>query len=433
MENRPHTHGEIRLAGHQPEKWGVVPAAESLEKYAAVAIEVGLGVEPGDRVVISIPVQLPEFGAILVETAYDAGADSVDVLWFDDRVKRARFAHGSETAATTVSGESQFRMTAFEAGASFLRVHAEDPAAFAGVDMNRVQEHQRVNGKYVKPHLEAMGALVIPWCVIGAPLPAWNRSVFPDEDQAEAEEMMWSAIFRACRVDQNDPVAVWHDHLADLNARAAHLTERRFVALRYEGPGTDLTLGMTNAVTWAGGASITPGGKRFAANLPTEEVFTSPHRMKAEGSVASTKPLSYFGDLVEDFTLELSEGKVVSARAGKGQEVLDRILETDDGSVRFGEAAMVPQSGAVAAEKLVWNNALFDENDACHIALGQSYSSCYDGASGMSVEQRVEAGLNQSNVHVDFVVGSPGLSVYGVHDDGSEEPIIAGGEWGFSV
>lgn len=410
-----------------------MPAEEMLRKYADVAIQIGINVDKGDRVVISSPVQLPEFTRMLVETAYEAGAVSVDVMWVDDEVSRARYSHGTAEAASVVSGMSQFRLRGFEAGASFLSIFAEDPAKLAGVDSSRVQEFQRVNGEYLKPHYDAMGGLEIPWSIVSAPVPAWNASVFPGVDMEEAEEEMWAAIFRACRIDQDDPVGAWRAHLSDLNRRRDALTERRFAGLRYEGPGTDLTMGMTSGVKWEGGGVISTEGRPFAPNLPTEEVFTSPHRRKAEGRIQATKPLSYFGELIEGFWFEVEDGAVVGSGAESGEETLQKVLGTDEGAVRFGEAAMVPQSGAVAAEKLVWNNALYDENDACHIALGQSYPMCFEGAADMSTEERVEAGLNQSTVHVDFVVGSPEVSVYGVLEDGSEEPIILDGEWGFSV
>jgi aminopeptidase len=410
-----------------------MPSAELLERYAEVAIGVGINVEPGDRVVISSPIQLPELTRIMVEKAYDRGAHSVDLIWTDEVVERARFSHGPEQAASAISGMSKFRMSGFDDGASYLRVHAVDPSALAGVDTSRVQEHQRVNGQYLKPHFDAMGALKLPWCVIGAPVPAWNASVFPGVEEEEAAERMWDAIFRACRIDRPDPVGAWHEHLTGLSDRAEYLSKRRFTGLRYQGPGTDLVLGLTDRALWKGGTVRSASGRPFAPNLPTEEVFTSPHMMKAEGRVQATKPLSYFGDLIEGFSFELSDGKIVSAEADRGRQVLDRILGTDEGSVRLGEAAMVPQSGAVAAEGLVWNNTLYDENDACHIAIGQSYATCYDGASGMSADDRLAVGLNQSSVHVDFVLGSPQLQVFGVHGDGSEEPIMANGEWAFSA
>lgn len=409
-----------------------MPGQELLEKYADVVMAVGLGVEKGDRLVISSRVQLPEFTRILVATAYERGAESVDVLWHDDEVRRARYSHGSPAAAGAVSGDSQFLMSAFDAGASWLWVLAEDPAALAGVDMSRVQEHEKVNGQFIKAMKDAMGALEFPWSVIAAPVPAWNSSVFPDTDVSDAAESMWSAIFRACRIDLEDPVSAWKEHLADLESRRDYLTTRRFHELRYEGPGTDLVVGLTDGVKWQGGGAKTPGGRPFAPNIPTEEVFTSPHRAKANGRIQASKPLSYFGDLIDGFALEISEGRVVSSTAEQGQEVLERVLATDEGSTRFGETAMVPQSGAVAAEELIWNNMLYDENDACHIALGQSFTSCLEGADDMSDVEKLNAGLNQSSIHVDFVVGSNELSVFGVYDDGTEEPIITKGEWGFT-
>ena len=408
-----------------------MPDLKLLEKYADVAIEVGLGVDDGDRVVIASPIQLLEFTRILVSKAYDRGAVSVDVVWQDDVVRRARFDHGSTSAAQAVTGNSHFLMSAFETGASYLRIFAEDPAALAGVDASRVQDHAKMNGQFVKPMMDAMGAMTVPWTYIGAPIPAWSSSVFADADVQLAEEQMWSAIFRACRIDHEDPVSAWRDHLAELERRRDHLTERRFQKLRYEGPGTDLVVGMTDGVQWHGGGEETPSGRPFAPNLPTEEVYTSPHRMKAEGSIRATKPLSYFGDIIDGFALEMSEGQVVGYSAERGEDLLAQVLGTDDGSIRFGETAMVPQSGAVAAEGLVWNNMLYDENDACHIALGQSFASCCAGADEMSDAERLDAGLNQSSLHIDFVVGSPELSVFGVHADGTEEPIIHNGEWGF--
>lgn len=212
--------------------------------------------------------------------------------------------------------------------------------------------------------------------------------------------------------------------------RRRYLTDRQYVGLRYRGPGTDLEVGLPDRVVWNGGGETTSAGRRFCTNIPTEEVYTSPHHSKADGRIAATKPLSYFGSLITDFWFELAEGEVVDSGAASGHEVLDRILATDEGSKRLGETAMVPQSGAVAAEDLTWNNMLYDENDACHIALGESFPTCLEGGADLSTDERAAAGLNKSAIHVDFVVGSPQVNVYGVTADGIEEPIIAAGEWG---
>ena len=409
-----------------------MPSGEQLRTYAEVAIMVGLGLEPHDRVLIEIPTALPDLAHELVDVAYQVGAEDVEVLWLDTELERSRFINGGVAAAETVSARSRLKARAFQDDVSYLFVLAQDPAAMAGIDPDLIGRFTKVNNEVVFAARERQFASQVPWTVIGAPVPGWTASVFPDVDLEEATERLWSAIFRACRIDQPNPVAAWTAHLDDLVARREYLTDRRYVGLRYRGPGTELEVGLTDGVLWKGGGETTPSGRRFCPNVPTEEVYTSPHRYKASGRVAATKPLSYFGSLISGFWFELSEGQVVDSGAETGKEVLDRILATDEGSVCLGETAMVPESGAVAAEDLVWNNILYDENDACHIALGQSFPTCLEHGTDLSREERLAAGLNQSAVHVDFVVGSAEVKVYGVTPDGTEEPIIDSGEWAFT-
>ena len=405
-----------------------MPSSDLLSKYAEVAVRVGVGLEPGQRLLIRSSVEVVEFTRHLVDAAYRAGASNVAVMWSDDHISRSRFEHGPPEAADAVTTASRAAMAAFEAGDQFLYVSANDPDALAGIDPGLVAGFQRTNQAAVEPLTRARVNLQRQWSVVAAPNPAWATSVFPDAEEAEAVEQLWSAIFRACRVDTDDPVAAWQTHVSDLNARSDHLTTREYVSLRYEGPGTDLTLGLPERTVWLGGSA----GSSFVPNIPTEEVFCGPHRLKGEGVVKATKPLSLFGNLVEGFSFRVEEGRIVEATASKGQEVLDQLLATDDGSVRFGECAMVPMSSAVAAERLVWNNTLYDENDGCHIAVGRAYPINIEGGPEMTIEELTEAGLNTSTTHVDFVVGSSELNVFGVRRDGSEEPIISNGEWGFT-
>ena len=406
-----------------------MPSSELLAKYADVAIRIGVALEVGDRLLITSSVEAVELTRALVEQAYDAGASNVDVLWNDDAISRARFERGGQAASEVVSSASRFRLAALEAGDRFLYVSATDPDALAGIDPHLIATFQKTNSAALEPLKKVQGSLTRPWSVIAAPTDRWAKTVFPELTSDDAVEALWAAIFRACRVDQDDPVAAWRSHVADLNARSVHLTARGYSALRYEAPGTDLTLNLPGGALWKGGSA----GSKFVPNLPTEEVFTAPHRLEGEGRVTATKPLSLFGNLIEDFSFEVSGGKIVEATAGRGQDVLDQLLATDDGSVRFGETAMVPMSSAVAAEGLIWNNTLYDENDGCHIAIGQAYSISVEGGTEMNPDEQLAAGLNASTTHVDFVVGSPQLNVFGVRDDGVEEPIITAGEWGFSV
>lgn len=404
-----------------------------LEKYAEVAVEVGIGLRPGDRLLVRSSVEAVDLTRLIVETAYAAGAVNVDVLWSDDVVSRARFSHGVAEASEIVSSTANFLMRAHELGDLILTIDAKDPDALAGQPVARVGAFQKKNGEFLEPVFTAMGKLAVNWSVVAAPTPQWAKRVFPDDPEEAAIEKLWSAIFRACRLDMADPLEEWGKHLRSLDARRDHLTAEKFSALRYEAPGTDLVLGLPDDVRWEGGTVATPEGRSFAPNIPTEEVFTSPHRLRAEGRVAATKPLSLFGNVVEDFYLEVSDGIITEATAARGREALEQLLDTDEGSMRFGEAAMVPMSSAVAAEGLVWSNTLFDENDGCHIAIGRAYPTCIEGGTEMSRDAQIEAGLNFSTTHVDFVVGSAELDVYGVTGDGTEMPIIAAGEWAFDV
>ena len=408
-----------------------MPSQELLAKYADVILQMGLAVKPGDRILMDLPLVMPEFGRLLVERAYQLGADNVEALWLDDTIRRARFEHGSDEAAIAIADGTRHRAQSFESGVSYLRILAEDPAALSGLDSAKVKEFTRRNAEVISPAREGQMALRDKWAVAAVPIPAWTTSVF-EGDIEEATEKMWEAIFRTCRVYEDDPIAAWDQHGHDLAARRDHLNRGEYVGLRYEGPGTDLTLGLTDDPVWQGGSVSSQSGESFFPNLPTEEVFAVPHRLKGDGVIASSKPLSYFGDLIDNFVFEVSGGEVVKATAERGQETLDRILETD-GARRFGEVAMVPVSGAVAREGLVWNNMLFDENDGCHIALGRSYPTGMKGGVEMNPQERIEAGLNDSPIHVDFVIGSPELDVYGVRADGGEEPILLNGEWGFDV
>lgn len=410
-----------------------MPDETMLDRYAEVAVRVGIGLQQGDRLMIRSSIDALDLTRRVVEKAYQAGAVSVEVLWSDDEVSRARFSHGSAAAAQVVSSGAGFIRHAFERGDLLLSIDAKDPGALAGLDVSRVQEFQRLNQEHIGPVLSAMGNLAVNWSIIAAPTPKWASTVFPDDAEEEAIEKLWSAIFRACRIDVDEPVAAWRRHMEALDARKTHLNTRNFTGLRYRAPGTDLMLGLPEGALWQGGSVATPDGRSFAPNIPTEEVFTSPHRLRADGHVTATKPVSLFGNIVDGFSFEIEDGEIVAASAGKGQDVLDQLLSADDGSARLGEAAMVPMSSAVAAEGLVWSNTLFDENDGCHIAIGRAYPVCLEGGAEMSEAEQVEAGLNQSSMHVDFVVGSEDLEVYGIRHDGGEEPIIVGGEWGFDV
>jgi aminopeptidase len=401
-----------------------------LGKYATVVVEVGLRVEPGDRLLIKAGLDDARLVRLVCEHAYRAGAVNVDVVWTDPDTRRARFTEGSTEAIDELPFDVEVLQRAGERGDSVLRIYSDDPELFADIDPSLVAKFDQRTLSALEDFFTRMDSLEFVWSAVAAPNPAWARHVFPDLAENEAVDRLWDAVFATCRVDEDDPVGAWNNHLADLAARSAHLTARCYDRLRYAGPGTDLTVGLPQGHIWVGGA----GGKRGSVpNLPTEEVFTSPDRMRADGVIRATKPLSYFGKIIDNFQFRFEDGAVVSATAGTGQDALDLILDMDEGSVRLGEVALVPQSSLVAAQDLVWRHMLFDENDASHIALGDAYPVCFDGGAAMSRKEQLSVGLNHSDVHVDFVVGSPDLDIVGVSADGNEEPLLLHGEWAFDM
>jgi aminopeptidase len=352
------------------------------------------------------------------------------VAWSDGLVDRSRFVHGSEAAAAEVPLHVEVFRRAAARGDSYLNVTTRDPALLTDVDSTPAAGFQRIVSGELLGFTTALMALEFIWCSAAAPSPAWARSVFPGLEESEALDRLWQAVFATCRVDAADPVAAWNDHLADLAARGNYLNAREYDRLRYSGPGTDLTVGLPGGHRWIGGAE----GKRGSVpNLPTEEVFTSPDRMRAEGTVRVAKPLSYLGTIIEGIEFRFEAGAVVAATATSGEDALGEMLEMDDGAVRLGEAALVPQSSLVAAQQLVWRNTLYDENDACHLALGRAYPVAVTGGTEMSSDEQVAVGLNHSSIHVDFVVGSAELDVFGIMADGVEETLMVGGEWAFSI
>lgn len=410
-----------------------MPVDDAMWKYADLALEIGLAFGEGDRLILEAPIDAREFARVLVDRAYQRGAENVDVLWDDPAVYRSRFVSGTQSAIGAVSEFSRMLAAATETADCWLRFASTDPGRTDGAGAADIARHEAANRTVVKPFRDRALTLGIRWSAIGVPTPAWAEAVYPDLSPAEALSQLWQAVFRVCGVDKPDPVASWREHDRRLVARAAMLNEWHFDSLRYSGPGTDLHVRLPERHLWEGGAAETTDGTRFEPNLPTEEVFTAPHREGVEGTVAATKPLFLQGQLVEGLSFEVRDGAIVSFEASIGADIVEETLATDEGSVRFGEVALVPQSSRVARERLIWKHMLFDENDACHIAFGLGYPTSLRGGVDMSPDERTVAGLNSSSVHVDFVVGSDQLDVFGVHADGTEQPLLQGGEWAFEI
>ncbi|NKC33945.1 aminopeptidase [Falsiroseomonas selenitidurans] len=401
-----------------------------LDKLAALAVRVGLNLRPGQELVMTAPVEALPLVRRIATHAYQAGATLVTPLIGDDEVALARYRHAAPEAFDTAPGWLfQGMAEAFRGGAARLAVVGESPTLLAQQDPEKVARANRARSIAYRPALELITSFAINWNLVPAATPGWAKEVFPGLPEAEAVARLWDAIFAACRVDVADPVAEWAAHNARLHARTTYLNDKDFLELRYRGPGTDLVIGLADGHLWAGGAEPAKNGIVCNPNIPTEEVFTTPHRLRVDGTVRSTKPLAYQGTLIEDIRVTFAEGRIVEANAAKGAEVLRKVLETDEGAARLGEVALVPHSSPISASGLLFRNTLFDENAASHIALGQAYTTCLRDSAGVPMERLAERGANASLIHIDWMIGSGALDIDGVTKDGAVEPLMRGGEF----
>ena len=277
--------------------------------------------------------------------------------------------------------------------------------------------------------MEKISNFDINWHICSYPNPAWARQVFPGVSEEEAVHKLAEAIFAASRINTLDPIAAWNEHNANLKKRSSWLNSERFAALHFSGPGTDLTVGLADGHEWHGGASTAKNGVTCNPNIPTEEVFTTPHALKVEGTVSSTKPLSHQGTLIDDIQVRFEAGRIVEAKASKGEAVLNKVLDTDEGARRLGEVALVPHSSPISASGVLFFNTLFDENASCHIALGQCYSKCFLNGASLTPDQIKAQGGNSSLIHIDWMIGSDKVDIDGLRADGSRLPVMRKGEW----
>lgn len=401
-----------------------------LDRYADLAVRVGVGLREGQRMLLRSPVSAAPLARRIVAAAYRAGAPYVQVMWSDEEVAKARYLLAPEGSFGEVPfGQSEAMTGMAERGDALVSISASDPEALAAADPERVATGRAALQQALAPFIRHQMADRIPWTILAVPTPAWAGKVFPDESEQTAVAKLWDAILAATRMDLDDPVAAWREHVATLAARAARLGERGYHALRFRGPGTDLVVGLADGHVWKGGASVTAAGQTFVPNLPTEEVFTAPHQGRVEGTVRASLPLAYGGRLIEGFRLRFERGRVVEAHADRGQEVLDRLLDTDEGARRLGEVALVSVDSPIHRSGLLFLNTLFDENAASHLALGRAYRFCVEGGADADDETAEAAGLNESLVHVDFMIGSPETDVDGLHGDGAAEPVMRSGRF----
>ncbi|SJZ63191.1 aminopeptidase [Garciella nitratireducens] len=404
-----------------------------LEKYARLIVKSGLNLQKNQILVISCPIEGAEFARKVAEIAFKEGAEDVIMNWGDEKLSKIRYLYAPERVFEEFpEWRKQFYLSYAGKGAAFLSIAASDPELMKEVDPDRLAKASKTSNIALKEYSERIMSNQNTWCVVSIPTEAWAKKVFPECSKEDAEEKLWETIFKTVRVDQEDPVAAWKEHKNNLKKRMEFLNQHQFKTLHYKNSlGTDLMVELPEGHLWSGGSDTTPEGLEFIANIPTEEVYTLPKKTGVNGKVISTKPLNYNGNLIDEFTLVFKEGKVIDFSAKKGYETLKNLLETDSGACYLGEVALVPYDSPISQSGILFYNTLFDENASCHLAFGKAYPTCLKEGEKMNQEELEKAGVNNSLIHVDFMVGSKDLQIIGTNSKGEEIQIFRDGNFAF--
>ncbi len=404
---------------------------ENLKKYAELLVATGINVSEGHTVVLSIDVDQAPLARLISEAAYERGAKKVIVNWADDALTRIDYTHQDLETLKDVPEYKIAEMNyIIEEGASRISVRSSDPDALAGLDSDKIAETQKARGAAFRPMMDATQSNKLSWLVASAAGEEWAAKVFPELETTEEQvDALWNAIFEAVHLYEEDPIAYWTEKVDTLQAKADELNQEAFTALHYKAPGTDLTVGLPKGHRWEGAGSTNARGELFVANMPTEEVFSAPDANRVDGVVVSTKPLSYAGSIIEGMEFHFEDGKVTKVTAEKGEEVIQKLITQDEGAARLGEVALVPDESPISQSGLTFFNTLFDENASNHLALGSAYAFSLQGGTEMSREELREAGLNESDTHVDFMIGSDQMDIDGIREDGTTVPVFRNGTW----
>ena len=408
-----------------------------LKVYAELSVKVALNLQPGQRLLIIGP--LANGGASLeaaplareiAAAAYRAGSPLVETVYGDEAQQSLRFKNAPRESFSNFSSWLPKALSDHvAAGHAVLSISANDPDLLQGEPADLVSAVLQATAREMRLFREQVSRNATNWAIVAAASASWAEKIFPGVPTSEAVSQLWDAIARMCRLDAPDPLAAWETHLGNLAARSEYLNSKRYAALKYTGPGTDLTLGLPDGHIWVSGRSTSRNGIPFTANLPTEEVFTIAHKDRVDGTVRASKPLSYGSTLIDGFSVTFEGGRIVKMSADKNPDTLQRLLDTDEGARRLGEVALVPHSSPISRSGRLYYNTLFDENAASHVALGNAYKFTLTGGNDMSDADFERAGGNRSGVHVDFMIGSGELDVDGVLAGGTAEPLMRKGEW----
>jgi aminopeptidase len=403
---------------------------QKLEQYAELIVKVGVNVQQGQEVFITSAIEMTPLARLIADRSYEAGASNVHVDWTDEALSRLKYEKAADVVFTSFPDWEAAKRNAFvERGAAFIALISPNPSLLKGIDPQRISSFQKASGQALAEYRRAIQSDKVAWTVVAASSTEWAKTVFPGVPGDEAVAKLWEAIFETVRLHTDNPVEAWAAHNANLHAKVDILNTKHFRKLHYRAPGTDLTVELPDKHLWVGASSTTKDGIAFMANMPTEEVFTVPQREGVSGYVSSTKPLSYGGNIIDRFKLTFEAGRIVKAEAEEGEEILKRLVETDEGSHYLGEVALVPHESPISQSNILFYNTLFDENASNHFAIGSGYAFNVEGGKTMSPEELVASGVNSSLTHVDFMVGSAEMDIDGILDDGTIVPVFRQGNW----
>ena len=403
------------------------------EKYAKALVKIGVNVQKGQTLVLSAPVECAGFARLCAKYAYERGCREVVMNWSDDYLSRQRFLYAeSEVFDKAHEYRKVFTDSFSNEGAAFLHLYARDPEALSGVDADRIRRNQLSSMEAMNTYRLLQSANELQWCIASVPIKAWAAKVFPEIPEDEAMEMLWDAIYKTVFVNETDDiVSLWNEHIMKTDARAKIMTDYNFKYLKYKNSlGTDLTVELADNHKWAGGCETMTSGVRCCVNMPSYEIFTCPKKYGTNGVVYSSLPLELNGSLIENFMFRIENGKIVEVNAEKNREILLDATKLDDGASYLGEVALISYDSPISNQGILFYNTLFDENASCHIAFGEAIP-CFTDADSVKNEEYEARGINDSNTHVDFMIGTKDMSITGVTHDGKEIPVFVDGNFAF--
>ena len=407
-----------------------VISSAHIDRLAELTVKTGLALQPGQDLMITAPIEALPLVRRITDYAYKSGAGVITPIFSDPEMVLSRYRNALDASFDQAANWLYDGMgAAFDNNTARLAIVGDDPMLLANEDPEKVGRVNKANSQALTPARERITRFDINWNIVAWPGLAWAKRMFPDLPENEAQAKLAEAIFSASRVNVSNPIEAWNNHNKNLRKRSNWLNQQNFASLHFSGPGTDLTVGLADGHEWMGGASLARNGITCNPNIPSEEVFTTPHCMKVQGTVSSTKPLSHQGTLIDNICVKFEAGSITEAHASKGEEVLLKVLDSDEGARRLGEVALVPHSSPISQSGLLFYNTLFDENAASHIALGQCYSKCFKGGENLSKDEIIKRGGNSSMIHIDWMIGSEEINVDGMNSNGASIPIFRNGEW----